>query len=94
MDALRGQIQRCWNIIPGMEGGGEVRVEVTMRLDRTGAIEGQPNVHATGGAERTRNSLAESARRAVLRCAPYNLPAEKYDTWADVKVNFDPSKMF
>lgn len=94
MDALRGQIQRCWNIIPGTEGGGEVRVEVTMRLDRTGAINGQPSVQATGGPEQARNSLAESARRAVLRCAPYNLPAEKYDTWADVKVNFDPSKMF
>ena len=37
---------------------------------------------------------ATNERRAVSRCAPYNLPAEKYDAWADVIVNFDPSEMF
>ena len=94
MDALRGQIQRCWQIVPGMSDGGEVRVRVTMRLNRSGAIEGQPDVQATGGSERVRRVLAGGARRAVLRCAPYNLPTEKYDTWADVVVNFDPSQMF
>jgi hypothetical protein len=30
----------------------------------------------------------------VLSCAPYNLPADKYDTWQDVKVNFDPQDLF
>ena len=36
----------------------------------------------------------EAAVRAVRRCAPYSLPAEKYDTWKDVTFNFDPSQMF
>ena len=94
MDALRGQIQRCWQIVPGMADGADVRVRVTMRLNRSGEIEGQPAVDASGGSERTRRVLAGGARRAVLRCAPYNLPPEKYETWADVVVNFDPSKMF
>ncbi len=94
MDALRGQIQRCWQIVPGMADGADVRVQVTMRLNRSGEIDGQPSVQASGGSEQTRRVLAGGARRAVLRCAPYNLPAEKYETWADVIVNFDPSKMF
>ncbi|MCY6379313.1 hypothetical protein [Hoeflea prorocentri] len=94
MDALRGQIQRCWQIVPGLSDGGEVRVQVSMRLDRSGAIEGQPDVQARGGTEQVRRVLAGGARRAVLRCAPYNLPAEKYETWSEVVVNFDPSKMF
>ncbi len=94
MDALRGQIQRCWQIVPGMADGGDVRVQVTMRLNRSGEIDGQPSVNASGGSEQTRRVLAGGARRAVLRCAPYNLPAAKYETWADVVVNFDPSKMF
>jgi colicin import membrane protein len=29
-----------------------------------------------------------------VRCSPYTLPADKYDAWADVIVNFDPSEMF
>jgi len=38
--------------------------------------------------------LSGSARRAVLRAQPYQLPKEKYDSWSDVIVNFDPSQMF
>lgn len=94
MDALRGQVERCWQIVPGMVDGADVRVRITMRLNRSGEIEGQPSVDARGGSEQTRRVLASGARRAVLRCAPYDLPAEKYETWADVVMNFDPSSMF
>ena len=94
MDALRGQIQKYWNIIPGIADGGDVRVTVKMRLDLAGNIVGQPDVTATGGSAGTRGTLAGSARRAVLRAQPYQLPKEKYDSWADVIVNFDPSQMF
>ena len=94
MDALRGQIQKYWNIIPGMADGGDVRVIVKMRLDLTGNIVGQPDVTATGGSAATRGTLSASAKRAVLRAQPYQLPKEKYDSWADVIVNFDPSQMF
>lgn len=94
MDALRGQIQRNWNIIPGMADGGDVRVTVTMNLDPSGNIVGQPQVQASGGSDAVRRTLAGSARRAVLKSQPYQLPAEKYDSWSNVIVNFDPSQMF
>ena len=94
MDALRGQIQKYWNIIPGMADGGDVRVTVRMRLDPAGNIIGQPDVSASGGSAGTRGTLSGSARRAVLRAQPYQLPKEKYDSWSDVIVNFDPSQMF
>jgi hypothetical protein len=94
LDALRGQIQRCWSIIPGMADGADVRVRVAMRLSRDGAIEGQPSVSASGGTDAAQRALSGGALRAVMRCAPYSLPAEKYETWADVVVNFDPSQMF
>lgn len=94
MDALRGQIQKYWNIIPGIADGGEVRVTVKMRLDLAGNIIGQPDVTATGGSAGTRGTLSGSARRAVLRAQPYQLPKEKFDSWSEVIVNFDPSQMF
>lgn len=94
MDALRGQIQKYWNIIPGLADGGEIRVTVSMQLDRSGNILGQPDVNATGGSQSARTTLAGSARRAVLRAQPYNLPLDKYDTWSEVIVNFDPSQLF
>ncbi|MGN6551012.1 MAG: hypothetical protein ACTHJ3_14110 [Pararhizobium sp.] len=95
MDALRGQIQKNWNIIPGMADGQDVRIQVTMRLDPSGAIVGQPEVTATGGSESTRETLAGSARRAVLMSSPFQgLPSDKYDAWSEVVVNFDPSQMY
>jgi len=94
MDALRGQIQKNWFINAGTADGNDVRITVTMRLDLAGNIVGQPNISATGGSENLRRILAEGARRAVLKSQPFQLPKEKYDSWADVIVNFDPSQMF
>lgn len=94
MDALRGQIQRCWNVPAGAMDGGALKVSVQFKLSQTGEIEGRPEIISGGGAAGIERAAAESARRAVLQCAPYNLPADKYEAWADVIVNFDPSEMF
>lgn len=94
MDALRAQIQDKWNIIPGLADGGEIRITISMQLDRSGQIIGQPDVTATGGSVATRQTLARSAKRAVLQAQPYQLPIEKYETWSNVIVNFDPSELF
>ena len=94
MDALRGQVQRCWNIPAGAADGENLRVSVKFKLDKAGALEGTPEIISGGGNAGVERAAAESAKRAVARCAPYNLPAEKYETWAEVIVNFDPSEMF
>jgi colicin import membrane protein len=94
MDALRGQIQKCWQVPTGALDATGLRVSVKMRLTPTGEVEGRPEVVEGGGGAGIERAMAESAKRAVMRCAPYNLPAEKYETWADVTVNFDPTDMF
>ncbi|MEO9336431.1 hypothetical protein ABFT80_03210 [Mesorhizobium sp. SB112] len=94
MDALRGQVQRCWNIPAGAVDAQNLRVSVKFKLDPSGALEGSPEIISGGGSAGVERAAAEAARRAVSRCAPYNLPADKYDAWADVIVNFDPSEMF
>lgn len=94
MDALRGQVQRCWNIPAGAADAQNLRVSVQFRLDQSGALEGSPQIISGGGSSGVERAAAEAARRAVSRCAPYTLPTDKYDAWADVIVNFDPSEMF
>jgi colicin import membrane protein len=91
MDALRGQIQACWNPPQGIDAGS-LRVSVQFELDRNGQVTGRPQVIDSSG----NRQADESARRAVLRCGQngYRLPAEKYDAWRNVIVNFDPSEMF
>jgi outer membrane biosynthesis protein TonB len=94
MDALIGQISACWNPPAGSMDAGSFRVKIAMRLGPSGELEGIPEVVSGGGASMAERTASEAAIRAVRRCAPYNLPAEKYDTWAQVTVNFDPSQMF
>jgi hypothetical protein len=95
MDALRSAIAGNWSVIPGMEGAGDVRIKVHMKLDQDGNIIGEPDVEATGGTnDSTRRALAGGAYRAVMKSAPFkNLPKDKYDAWGEVVVNFDPSDL-
>ena len=94
MDALRGQIQRCWNVPAGAADAQNLKVSVQFRLDRSGAIDGAPTIVSGGAGQGIERAAAESARRAVLACAPYTLPSDKYDAWSDVIVHFDPRDMF
>lgn len=94
MDALRQRLGSCWSIPAGAEGGDALRVSVRFRLDRSGNLEGRPEVVKGGASSGAGRIAAESAVRAVQKCEPFNLPADKYETWAEVIVNFDPSDMF
>ena len=94
MDALRSAIEQCWSVPIGLSDAENMRVTITMHLAPDGTLDGKPSVRATGGETGARRAFSGSARRAVMKCAPYNLPAEKYETWAEVVVNFDPSQMF
>lgn len=94
MDALKGQIQNNWSVISGIDGAKGMIITVTMKLDESGAIIGRPEVTSTGGTESARRMLEGSALRAVMRSSPFkNLPADKYDAWSEVVVNFDPSEL-
>jgi len=92
IDLLRRQISRCWNPPIGVQGAENLIIAIRISLTRDGALSGAPEVDGTvsGVTERV---AAESALRAVRRCAPYQLPPEKYDTWREIRVTFDPRQM-
>jgi TonB family protein len=93
MDALKGAIQKCWNVPAGAEDAEGLKVTVKMKLSQSGEVEGSPEVTGSGNSPVQRAAI-DSARRAVMRCAPYTIPQDKYDTWSSVTVNFDPRDMF
>ena len=35
----------------------------------------------------------EAARRALIRCQPYDMPADKYETWREMEIVFNPRNM-
>jgi outer membrane biosynthesis protein TonB len=93
LDALRGQISRCWNPPVGASDAEGLVVKIRFNLNQDGTVSGTPSVENSGSNPFFR-AAADSARRAILRCQPYTMPVEKYDVWDEVVVNFDPREMF
>ncbi|KAA5596283.1 cell envelope integrity protein TolA [Blastochloris sulfoviridis] len=93
IDALRAQIQRCWNPQVGAAEARDLIVRVRIALNQDGSLAGQPMLVDHGGGAYFQVA-AESAMRAIRRCAPYTLPVAKYEAWRDVEVTFDPRDMF
>lgn len=94
MAALRSAIEGCWSVPSGLAEAENMKATVTMDLNKDGTISGKPKVSASGGDKGPRRAFRGSVLRAVKRCAPYSLPKDKYDTWAEVVVNFDASDLF
>lgn len=96
MDA---QVSRCFNPPTGGSDVANMTVTLRLRLDPEGKIVDPPViVRQTGMTEGNRayaQALASAARRAVIKCAPYDLPKELAPVWAgqELELNFDPSRL-
>lgn len=93
--AIKAQVTPCWTLPVGGGAGGKVTALLHIAINRDGSIAGRPGLVSqtgvTGANAAYARAFAEAASRAVLRCAPLKLPADQYDQWAAVEINFDPS---
>ncbi|MTI16601.1 cell envelope biogenesis protein TolA [Rhodobacteraceae bacterium RKSG542] len=92
LNALRSQIARCWNPPVGAVGAEALIVRLQFSMSRTGEVEGNPVVLNSNN-NPAFNAAVQSATRAIFRCGPYSLPANKYEAWQTVILNFDPREM-
>ena len=91
---MRARIQQCWNPPAGLADARDLIVVVRIRFNTDGSLSADPTL-SNSGSHPTFQVAAESALRAVRRCAPYSfMPIAKYDVWKDVEVTFDPRDMF
>jgi len=91
MRYLQNQMQRCWNPPVGVANAASLNVKVEVRFNLNGQLQAAPVVLNSGG--EGFDVAANAAVRAVQQCQPYDMPAEKYDNWQQVIVNFDPQFM-
>lgn len=97
MDALRAQLAQCWNVPIGAKDIDTTQVEIFMVITRDRTL-ASARVVDTGryASDTFFRAIADSAMRAVRNpnCSPFELPPDKYDTWANTTVVFDASQMF
>ncbi|AKR56929.1 hypothetical protein XM25_14240 [Devosia sp. H5989] len=90
LDALVAQIRSCLAVPPGaVEANAIVRLRIDFSPD--GTVQGNPQVSSTITTT-IEQALANAAIRAVVRCGPYNLVAQRYDELKQLEVNFDPAQ--
>ncbi|SLN73325.1 Filamentous hemagglutinin [Oceanibacterium hippocampi] len=94
IDALRQQVQRCWIVPAGARDAENLIVKIRFSLNPDGSVRGSPSIANLGDLQDEFHRIAaESALRAVLKCQPFKLPAEKYDRWRDIEMTFNPKEM-
>ncbi len=93
LSAIQSQIIKCWNIPAGAKDAHTLVVVLRVQLNQDGSL-----INAQLAENQARynsdtffRAAADSAMRAVRRCSPLQgLPVDKYGTWKDFELNFDP----
>ena len=92
-EIINAVMQRCWNPPIGAKDLQNLRVTFRLAFSPNGEFS-RPPESTTSASDPVVRATIESARRALIRCGPYPLPADTYDVWKDVVANFHPGAMF
>lgn len=96
-DAIRSQIARCWSVPAGAKDAHDLVVVLKLQYEQDGSLI-KVALANESKARYSRDSFfraaADSAMRAVRQCSPLqNLPPDKFNTWRDMELTFDPREM-
>ncbi len=92
-EGLRLAVGECWNFAALGSEAAQITVTVAMEMSLDGRPSALRLAGSSGGATAAVDRAYETARRAILRCAPYSLPPAKYDQWRQVEMTFNPERM-
>lgn len=88
---LYSQIRRCWSPPTGVMNAENLIVTYDIYLDKAGAVSGEPKLLSEGASPNTpRDAANQAAYRAIKGCAPYKLPANRYNEWRHFSFRFNP----
>ncbi len=94
-DAVREQVSACWNPPVGAKDAEDLVVEIRIALTPDGRVRAVQAVDQYRlGSDPFFRAAAESARRAVLKCEPLELPPDSYSLWKTMTLVFNPKEMF
>ncbi|PCJ27354.1 MAG: hypothetical protein COA94_04125 [Rickettsiales bacterium] len=93
---VKSQFEKHWRLPVGAINLQDVRVMMRIKVEKDGSITGIEikDVVCPPNSEATCKLVTESAVRAVKQASPLeNLLPERYNTWKEFDLNFDPSLM-
>jgi len=95
-DMIRSQFVKCWIMPAGSPNPETLIVKVRVALGADGTVT-EAKLAADQGrynSDTFFRAAADSAIRAVWKCSPLkNLPPDKYGSWRDMELTFDPQEL-
>ena len=96
--AIRQRVQECWYLPSGGKDVADMQVRIRIYLRQDAQLLRPPQFidagDMSGPGREFYRIFAESARRAVQNCEPYeNLPLAQYDLWRQIDFTFDAADM-
>ncbi len=95
-DALRRQVEQCWNPPIGARDADKLVVEVTIAVNADRTVQSAEVVDKIRMASDPYfRAAGEAALRALYnpKCSPLLLPEGKYEQWKTIDFTFDPRDM-
>ncbi len=96
-DAMKNQVSQCWSPPAGAPHPEQLMPGFRIFLNPDGSIARAPQVDAESAAQAAGDpymrAAVDAARRAIMTCAPYKLPSDRYNDWRDFTMTFDPRRM-
>jgi hypothetical protein len=91
IQTLRRQVRDCWHLPDPALAGRSLAVDLRVTFDRSGRVTRADivDVGRTVQDDRFRR-VAQSARRALGACSPFDLPADSYALWNRFTLRFVP----
>ncbi len=94
VEGFKVQMSKCWSVPIGAANAHKLIIAVRVALSPEGRLLTRPEIVNDPG---TRNpffrTAAESALRAIRRCQPFRMPEEKYESWKNMTLVFNPAEM-
>ena len=90
-DTIKQKVERNWSVPAGISDAGELVVTLRVQLGPDGSVRRVEIVDDGGDANY--RTMAESARRAVLKASPFDVltrHVDKYEGWRDIIMTFRP----
>jgi hypothetical protein len=90
---FKAQVRKCFVLPPGIAANQRMQTIIRIRLKKDGTLADEPELIAAPPPPRG-PPLVASATRAVRQCAPYGgMPADKYQEWKVLDIDFSPDQM-
>lgn len=96
MDAIMGQIARCWSVPAGVKNAQSLVVVIYAEFNQDGSYTKVQLAQDQGryNSDTAFRAAADSAIRAVKQCSPLQgLPPDKFTRWHALELHFDPKYM-